>query len=75
MAVWLCYSARTSTDKILSVIFPVTAFVAAGFEHAIANMYFVPIGLETNVIESIPLDPSSRQPRTLPSPLHGDEPD
>jgi len=38
-------SARTTTDKILSVIFPITAFVAAGFEHSIANMYFIPMGL------------------------------
>lgn len=45
LAVWLCYSARTTTDKILSIIFPITAFVAAGFEHSIANMYFIPIGL------------------------------
>ena len=45
LAVWLCLSARTTTDKILAIIFPITAFVAAGFEHSIANMYFVPIGL------------------------------
>ena len=45
IAVWLCYSARTTTDKILSIIFPITAFVAAGFEHSIANMYFIPIAL------------------------------
>jgi len=45
MAVWLCFSARSTTDKILSIIFPISAFVAAGFEHSIANMYFVPIGL------------------------------
>jgi len=45
MAVWLCFSARSTTDKILSIIFPITAFVAAGFEHSIANMYFIPIGL------------------------------
>lgn len=45
LAVWLCYSARTTTDKILSIIFPITAFVAAGFEHCVANMYFIPIGL------------------------------
>ena len=45
LAVWLCFSARTSTDKILSIIFPITAFVAAGFEHSVANMYFVPIAL------------------------------
>jgi formate transporter len=45
LAVWLCSSARSTTDKILSIIFPITAFVAAGFEHSIANMYFIPIGL------------------------------
>jgi formate transporter len=45
LAVWLCFSARTTTDKILSIIFPISAFVAAGFEHSVANMYFIPIGL------------------------------
>ncbi len=45
MAVWLCFSARSTTDKILSIIFPISAFVAAGFEHSIANMYFIPIAL------------------------------
>lgn len=45
LAVWLCMSARTTTDKILAILFPITAFVAAGFEHSVANMYFVPMGL------------------------------
>ncbi|HSD83064.1 MAG TPA: formate transporter FocA [Anaerolineae bacterium] len=45
MAVWLCYSARTTTDKILSIIPPIACFVAAGFEHSVANMYFIPVGL------------------------------
>jgi formate transporter len=45
MAVWLCYSARTTTDKILAIIPPISAFVAAGFEHSIANMYFIPMAL------------------------------
>ena len=45
LAVWMTYSARSTTDKILSIIFPITAFVAAGFEHSVANMYFIPIGL------------------------------
>ena len=45
LAVWLCYSARSNTDKILSIIFPVSAFVAAGFEHSVANMYIIPLGL------------------------------
>jgi formate transporter len=45
LAVWLSFSARSVSDKILAVMFPVTAFVAAGFEHSVANMYFVPLGL------------------------------
>jgi formate transporter len=45
MAVWLCYSARTTTDKILAIIPPIACFVAAGFEHSVANMYFIPVGL------------------------------
>src|SRR5262245_60081747 len=45
LAVWLAYSARSTTDKILCLLFPITAFVAAGFEHSIANMYFIPMGL------------------------------
>jgi formate/nitrite transporter FocA (FNT family) len=43
--VWLCIGARSATDKILAIIFPISAFVAAGFEHSVANMYFIPIGL------------------------------
>lgn len=42
---WLCYSGRTLADKVLSVIFPIGGFVASGFEHCVANMYFIPMGL------------------------------
>ncbi|KAA0677419.1 formate/nitrite transporter family protein [Roseomonas genomospecies 6] len=45
LAVWLALGARSVTDKILAIVFPVSAFVAAGFEHCVANMYFVPLGL------------------------------
>ena len=45
LAIWLCYSARSVEGKILAIIFPITAFVAAGFEHSVANMYFIPMGL------------------------------
>jgi len=45
LAVWMCYSARTTTDRILAIIPPIACFVAAGFEHSIANMYFIPMGL------------------------------
>jgi len=45
LAVWLTYSARSTADKILAILFPITAFVAASFEHSVANMYFVPYAL------------------------------
>lgn len=45
LAVWMTFSARSTLDKIAAIIFPITGFVAAGFEHSIANMYFIPIGL------------------------------
>ena len=45
LAVWLTFSARTTTDRILAIVPPITAFVAAGFEHSIANMYFIPVAL------------------------------
>jgi formate/nitrite transporter FocA (FNT family) len=44
LAIWLTLGARTTTDKIVAILFPITAFVAAGFEHSVANMYFIPIG-------------------------------
>jgi formate transporter FocA len=45
LAVWMTFSARSTIDKIAAIIFPITAFVAAGFEHSIANMYFIPIAI------------------------------
>ena len=45
LAVWLALGARTTSDKVLAVLFPVSAFVAAGFEHSVANMYLIPVGL------------------------------
>jgi formate transporter len=45
LAVWMTYSSRSTIDKIAAILFPITAFVAAGFEHSVANMYFIPYGL------------------------------
>ena len=45
LAVWLSFSARSVTDKLSAVVLPIAAFVAAGFEHSVANMYFIPAGL------------------------------
>jgi len=45
LAVWLSYGARSLTDKFFAILLPISAFVAAGFEHSVANMYFLPVGL------------------------------
>lgn len=45
LAVWLAISGRHVVDKIVAMLFPITAFVASGFEHSVANMYFIPMGL------------------------------
>ena len=47
LATWLCYSARTTTDKILAIVPPIAAFSAAGFEHSIANMHLLSFALLT----------------------------
>ncbi|HET7158537.1 MAG TPA: formate/nitrite transporter family protein [Burkholderiales bacterium] len=45
MAVWLTLAGRTVIDKVVAIVFPISAFVAAGFEHSVANMYFIPLGI------------------------------
>jgi formate transporter len=45
LAVWMCYGARTTIDRVVTIVPPIAAFVAAGFEHCIANVYFIPLGL------------------------------
>lgn len=45
LAVWLCFAAHTVSGKILAIIFPISAFVALGFEHSVANMYFIPLAM------------------------------
>ncbi len=45
LAVWMAVAGRSVMDKVIAIIFPITAFVAAGFEHSIANMYLIPMGM------------------------------
>lgn len=45
LAVWLAMAGRTVVDKVVALVMPVSAFVAAGFEHSVANMYFISLGL------------------------------
>lgn len=45
MAVWMAFAGRSVVDKAVAIIFPISAFVAAGFEHSIANMYLIPLAM------------------------------
>jgi formate transporter len=45
LAVWMSLAGRSVADKFIAVVFPVSAFVAAGFEHSVANMYFIPLAM------------------------------
>jgi formate/nitrite transporter len=45
MAVWMAMAGRSVMDKAVAIVFPISAFVAAGFEHSVANMYFFPLAL------------------------------
>jgi formate/nitrite transporter len=54
LGVWLAYAGRSVTDKIVGLILPISAFVAAGFEHCIANMYFLPLAWLLTVTGKVP---------------------
>jgi formate/nitrite transporter FocA (FNT family) len=45
MAVWMAFAGRSVVDRAIAIVFPISAFVAAGFEHSIANMYFFPVAM------------------------------
>ncbi|MGF1692088.1 formate/nitrite transporter family protein [Photobacterium kagoshimensis] len=45
MAVWMALAGRSVIDKAVAIVFPISAFVAAGFEHSVANMYFIPLAM------------------------------
>ena len=45
MAVWMAFAGRSVIDKVVAIVFPISAFVAAGFEHSVANMYLIPMAM------------------------------
>lgn len=55
LAIWLAMSGRSVTDKILAILFPITAFVAIGFEHSIANWFFLPFALALDDGGAVPM--------------------
>ncbi|UCD23068.1 MAG: formate/nitrite transporter family protein [Gemmatimonadota bacterium] len=55
LAIWLAMGGRSVTDKILAILFPITAFVTVGFEHSIANWFFLPYGFALDAGGTIPV--------------------
>jgi formate/nitrite transporter len=55
LAVWLAMGARSVTDKIIAIVFPVSAFVALGFEHSVANWFFLPFAMALDSTGSVAL--------------------
>ncbi len=51
LAVWMSFASREVVGKIFAIFFPIMAFVASGFEHSVANMYFIPMGM---VLKGVP---------------------
>lgn len=74
LAVWQAMAGRTLVDKLAGIVLPVSAFVAAGFEHSVANMYFVPIGVvlagEPEVLEAAGLTAEAASRLTWPWAAH-----
>jgi formate/nitrite transporter len=53
VAVWMALAGRSVIDKAVAIVFPISAFVAAGFEHSVANMYLIPIAMLLQTFEHI----------------------
>jgi formate transporter len=50
LAVWLSFAGRSVIDKVTAIVFPITAFVGAGFEHSVANMYVIPVAMLAGLV-------------------------
>jgi formate/nitrite transporter FocA (FNT family) len=76
LAVWMSFGARSLTDKVMVIVPPIAAFVAAGFEHSIANVYFLPYALAVKAWAgpefwaAIGLSPASYPGLTAAAALH-----
>jgi formate/nitrite transporter len=53
LAVWMALAARQTIGKIFAIFFPIMGFVALGFEHSVANMYFIPTGIFLRVFAGV----------------------
>ena len=53
LAVWIGFGGKSVADKVIGLLLPISAFVACGFEHCVANMFFLPMGLVLNTLGGV----------------------
>jgi formate/nitrite transporter len=76
LAVWMSFGARSTTDKVMVIVPPIAAFVAAGFEHSIANLFLLPYGLAIKawappeLLSALGPGAASHAALTLPAAMH-----
>lgn len=58
LAVWMAMAGRSVADKVVAVVVPVSAFVAAGFEHSVANMYLIPMAMLVHLAGNNEIQPA-----------------
>ena len=56
LAVWIGMTSKTVVDKVIGIILPISAFVSCGFEHCVANMFFLPLGVALNTVSAHPVE-------------------
>lgn len=66
LAVWMALAGRSVVDKAVAILFPISAFVAAGFEHSVANMYFLPLGMLLQAAAGQPVELAGLARNLLP---------
>ena len=66
MAVWMTLAGRSVVDKAVALVLPISAFVAAGFEHSVANMYFIPLGMMLQAAAGQPVELSGLARNLVP---------
>ncbi len=66
LGVWMSFAGRSVVDKAVAIFFPISAFVAAGFEHSVANMYFIPMGMVLQAASGQPVELSGLARNLVP---------
>ena len=66
LAIWMTLAGRSVVDKAIAIVFPISAFVAAGFEHSVANMYFIPLAVMIQAGAGQPVEVAGAHPQPRP---------